>query len=236
MVKASRAAGSIIIPPPPAPASPPADADDRLTPAAAAYFVATSSRYALASFSEPKRAAGSIVRASNSTPSCLPDAKPNLVSRCLRTAVILNPPGILDDTKRAMREEDCLPSWPLNVDCMAAPSSSSGVSSGFSGVEPNSLPRSPRISFCSVDLPPTRSLIALLSGMSAKGFFSFCATSVRRMSTACTGASATAAAGPALAGGGADTAVGAADGVGPLEEAGAADVAGVASSSTGSTS
>lgn len=94
-----------------------------------------------------------MVKASNRTPSCLPGPSPHLVSRYFRTAVILKPPDILEDTSRATSEDDCLPSWPLNVACIEAPNSSSGVSSGFSGVEPNSLPRSPRISFCSVDLP-----------------------------------------------------------------------------------
>ena len=139
-----------------------------------------------------------------------------------------------------MRDEDCLPNWPLNVACIAAPSSSRGVSSGFSGVDPNSLPRSPRISFCNVDLPPTKSLIALLKGTSARGFFSFCAIRALSISTAWTGASATAAAGPEL---GADAGAAAgAEGVGAGAEdelgGGASPEAGVAacSSTTGSTS
>ena len=160
------------MPAPPTPAAPPAAGADRLMPAVAAYLLATSSKYALASFSEPRRDGGSIVRARRRTPSCLPLPRPNLVSKCFRTAVILKPPGILDETRRATREEDCLPSWPLKVACIEAPSSSRGVSSGFSGVDPNSLPRSPKISFCSVDFPPTRSLMALLRGISARGFLS----------------------------------------------------------------
>ena len=150
------AAGSIIIPPPPAPPSPPATGADRLMPTFAAYFWETSSRYALASFSEPRRAAGSMVKANNKTPSCLPEARPHLVSRYFRAAVMLKPPGIFEEINLATREEDCFPSWPLNVACIDAPSSSRGVSSGFSGVEPNSLPKSPSISFWRVDLPTER--------------------------------------------------------------------------------
>jgi|TARA_R110002003_G_scaffold113_3_gene9825 hypothetical protein len=77
--------------------------------------------------------------------------------------------------------------------------------------------------------------MALLSGMSMSGFFSFWATSARRMSVAVTGASGTWAAGPALA-------IGAAAGaaaVGALEGADGASpppAAGSGSSSTGSTS
>ena len=90
------------------------------------------------------------------------------------------------------------------------------------------------------DLPPTRSLIALLRGISVKGFFNFCAMRDLRISTAETGASATAAAGPEFAGGGGAAAAGAEAGVEEGTEgvdAGIPLVAGVAgSSSTGSTS
>ena len=141
------------MPPPAAPPSPPADGDERLIPALAAYLLDASSRNAFASASEPYRDAGSIVIARRRTPSCLPDPRPHLVSRCFLTEPILKPPGIFDETSRATNELDCLPSWPLNVACIEAPNSSSGVSSGFSGVDPNSLPRSPSISFCRVDFP-----------------------------------------------------------------------------------
>ena len=84
-------------------------------------------------------------------------------------------------------------------------------------------------------------MIALLKGMSVKGFFNFCAIKDLTISTAETGASATAAAGPELGGGGGAAAAGAEAGeeeegvcaldVGVWPAAGAA-----ASSSTGSTS
>ena len=83
-------------------------------------------------------------------------------------------------------------------------------------------------------LPPTKSLIALLSGISVKGFFNFCAIRDLTMSTAETGASATAAAGPELEGGGA-AATGAEVAVEEGADVGVGSVA-AASSSTGSTS
>ena len=86
--------------------------------------------------------------------------------------------------------------------------------------------------------PPTRSLIALLRGMSASGFFSFCAIRDLTMSTAWTGASDTAATGPELVGEGGTGAAGAEDFGGADGEAalGSPEAGAASSSTTGSTS
>lgn len=80
-------------------------------------------------------------------------------------------------------------------------------------------------------MPPTRSLIDLLSGISETGFLSFWAMMMRRVSTALRGSSGTEAAGPAPAAGAATaTATGAA--VTGAAEAGAASETGASAASS----
>ena len=101
----------------------------------------------LASPSEPNLLAGSLHNAVNKTESCLPGPNPNLDSKYFLAFVMENPPGILDDINLPIKEVEVFPNDPENVSWNCSANSSNGVSSGFSGVDPNSLPKSPKISF-----------------------------------------------------------------------------------------
>ena len=65
-----------------------------------------------------------------------------------------------------------------------------------------------------MDLPLTKSLIALVIGTASKGFFNFCATKTWINKLALTGSSGIDSTGPALAGAGVGAAAAAAAGVG----------------------
>ncbi|KAH3675813.1 hypothetical protein WICPIJ_009266 [Wickerhamomyces pijperi] len=117
LVNSSKAAASIVAPPAAAPAAaaPAAAAEAKLTPATEAYFWAQASKKALASFSEPKRAAGSSIKAINKVEDCLPAPKPHLPCKYFLAEATEKPPGILEAINLAIKEEDCLPNSPEKV-------------------------------------------------------------------------------------------------------------------------